>query len=388
VKPRPWPRCFAAFPLAALAAAAVLALTMAAPGPASAQSVGGWKRGHPKASAPPEGLGAGGSTGRTTAGDAAPIDPLSGSAVFFSNLGLLESISREAATAIVDSLKLSPGSAVTLYASTPHAANWFVGNILGETLAERGYKVRILEWPAPPKADSAGSAASTSTTQTRAANPLLGAGGQNGQNGQNQRSTPPGADSGKEATASADSSTATPDSTQAGADSNPDGPGAEPAKQESPGESAKTETPGTPAPAPPAEAKIARPGNGALPASASTVPAGELLDLRVVEFGVSYSDVGRKLLFGPVRFTRVGGVFMQVSSMSGPQGDLRQVVSAERHRVDRLSGSQRALAEGASYPFDLPELKSPGLGRYIEPTVVVGIVGSLVYLFYANQSSK
>jgi hypothetical protein len=119
-----------------------------------------------------------------------------------------------------------------------------------------------------------------------------------------------------------------------------------------------------------------------------TLPAGEVLDLRLVEFGVSYSDVGRKMLFGPLRFTRVGGVYIQVTSLKGPEGELRQVLSAERHRIDRLSGSQRSLAEGASYPFNLPVLKSPGLGRYIEPTVVVGIVSSLVYLFYANQSSK
>ena len=62
------------------------------------------------------------------------------------------------------------------------------------------------------------------------------------------------------------------------------------------------------------------------------------------------------------------------------------MVTAERHHWDRLSGRQRVLAEGASYPFTAPELKSPGLGRYVEPAVVVGIVGSLIYLFYTNQN--
>ena len=42
-----WPRCSAASGLAVLAAVAVLAITLAIPGPVAAQSWGGWKRGAP-----------------------------------------------------------------------------------------------------------------------------------------------------------------------------------------------------------------------------------------------------------------------------------------------------------------------------------------------------
>jgi hypothetical protein len=304
---------------------------------------------------------------------------------FYSNLGLLDAMSREAANAIADSLALPRGSAVTLYASTPHEANWFVGSIFGEILAERGYKVRILDWgPAPTVAASSTPPPATPPTPVNPNRPR--AGGQQGAQGEGQ--SPPGADPDKDPDTPADTTAAISDSTHARADSVQSGPGGGVPAEESPGDAAVGGEPPVAPPGVPAGSAVTPAPDRVAAAPPRVLPAGEVLDLRVVEFGVGYADVGRKLLFGPLRFTRVAGVYLQVSSRVEPEGELRQVLSAERHRVDPLSGSQRSLAEGASYPFTIPALKAPGLGRYIEPTVVVGIVGSLVYLFYANQSNK
>ncbi len=115
-------------------------------------------------------------------------------------------------------------------------------------------------------------------------------------------------------------------------------------------------------------------------------PEGVTLDLHLLEFGVQYSEVGRRYLVGPVTFTRVAGVYAQVSALEGPRGQLADVYTAQRHHWDRVAGRQRALAESVDYPYRRPELHAPGLGNYVEPAVVVGIVGSLIYLFYANQN--
>jgi hypothetical protein len=308
---------------------------------------------------------------------------------FYSNLALLDTISREAANAIADSLTLPPGSAVTLYSSTPHDANWFVGTVLGEILAKRGYQVRVLDWgPAPARGDSSSQSSPSSTTPAHPNRPRPSG----EQNPQGQGAPPTESDEGDDGTGDgatpADTTVANPDSVRAKADSIRGGPeGESPEKASSDEKSRGGEQPAASQQQPTGSAGTPAPGQA--PATAVRVlPAGEVLDLRIVEFGVSYADVGRKLLFGPVRFTRVAGIYLQVSSRKEPEGELRQVLSAERHCVDRLTGSQRALAEGASFPFRIPELNAPGLGRYIEPTVVVGIVGSLVYLFYANQSNK
>lgn len=387
----------------AMCAAAVV-LLLAAAGRVPAQPLGGKGGGGIRADA------------SVPAPSAPLVLPLPERGVFYSNLGLLESISREAANAIADSLTLPPGSAVTLLSRTPHEANWFVGNLLAEILAGRGYRVRISDWGPAPAAAAQADAGTSSTPSTaqqpgpknpnkpKKGNQAVGAGGNAA------AKEPAGAGDGK---AVADTSAARPDSAQAksasvkgsaaradSAQATP-GPVKESAARPDSAQAKPGSTQGSVAGKPPAggEPPVSPPVAPSAPAQSSPVeqaprvapgelPSGNVLDLRVVEFGVGYSDVGRKLLFGPVRFTRVGGVYVQVSSLVGPDGGLNQVLSAERHRVDRLSGSQRSLAEGASYPFSVPELRSPGLGRYIEPTVVVGIVGSLVYLFYANQSSK
>ncbi len=373
----------------AVLAAAVLALAMAWSGPVSAQAPSGWKRG---------GRGADGSSAaeRAAAAEFAPERR-----EFYSNLGLLDLLSREAVASIVDSLKLQPGSSVTLLSRTPHEANWFVGNILGEVLADRGYQVRVVGWETSPATPAAPTPLPVPPRQARnGGEPVTGPGGGPMGAGETEPANPDSAKADGEQSPTDDLfGEDTPEGSgvsgddaekdeSAGAEADSAAAGAEPAGSgQTPGEAPPADRPPAPATVPPlgspAASDAARSG-----ASPQTLPEGDVLDLRVVEFGVAYSDVGRKLLFGPTRFTRVGGVYLQVSTLRGPEGDLRQVLSSERHRVDRLSGSQRSLAEGASYPFRIPELRAPGLGRYVEPTVVVGIVGSLVYLFYANQNSK
>jgi hypothetical protein len=45
-----------------------------------------------------------------------------------------------------------------------------------------------------------------------------------------------------------------------------------------------------------------------------------------------------------------------------------------------------SFAEGASYPFQKPDVPPSRLSRLVEPIAVVGIISSLIYLFYQNQN--
>jgi hypothetical protein len=279
---------------------------------------------------------------------------------FRSNLGLLDELTRETVIQLADSLQLSPGEPVTIYSSTWHEANWFIGSMLAQVLAGKGYEVHILEVAMPP----AGGGQENGKTRMQAAN--QGAEAQE----QTQQEQPSGGElneaaQGDTTGAYADSVAAAEDESLFKTEKKPDTPAVQ--KQAAP----------HPAAEPVREEHAAfKPG---------AYPKGQVLDLRVLEFGVTYCDINRVMLFGPVRFTRIGGVYVEVSQLKGPSGSLADVVTAERHKVDRLSGAQRSMAEGASYPFSAPEMKAPSLGRYIEPTVVVAIVSSLVYLFYKNQ---
>lgn len=305
-----------------------------------------------------------------------------------SNLGLLDHLTRSAVVEIADSLNLEPGRSVTLCSTTWHEANWFVACRLAEVLADRGVKVRLQELAAPPEGElaSAQQSGAAAGQQSAGRQPAQGSGEPGSEPAQ-----PEGDATGENPIGENpidENGDALGDTTGAYADSiaaaNADplwGSPAQTGAQTSPGNASSQAQ------------KASHSGGHASSrsvlggsAASSGLPQGECLDIRIMEFGVGYSDARRTLLFGPLRFTRVGGVYVQVSHMDELNGDLRRSVTAQRHQVDRLSGGQKALAEGASYPFTNPQLQAPSLGRYIEPAVVVAIVSSLVYLFYTNQN--
>lgn len=299
---------------------------------------------------------------------------------FLSNLGLLDRLTRGAVAAAVDSLDLPAGEQVTILSRTFHEANWFVGGKMAEELARRGHPVRLLEWSTGTGAQS-GQAPALQGEKAPGSKALPDGEGPP----VNGRSLPEEL-YGEEAQAYADSVSAYADSVAAASYDPLWGEIIDDGEPEAP-----------PRQVEPPRREVPRPGDSGrpLPSAPPTdeprvdshlLPEGHVLDVRVIEFGVQYSDVGRRLLFGPMQFTRVGGVFLQTSYHRDRDGTITAMTSTERHQVDRLSGSQRHLAEGASYPFSKPVLQAPSLGRYVEPAVVVGIVGSLVYLFYANQN--
>jgi len=300
---------------------------------------------------------------------------------FLSNLGLLDRLTRSAVAAAADSLRLPPGEPVSILSQTWHEANWFVGNKMAEELTRRGHPVRVLEWSREGDTPPRPKRAVQGERQPAGEAP----GGREG-------AAPDGPDlpddlNGGDAQAFADSVQAYADSVAA-ASFDPlwgemiDDEGQDPPTPAAP-EPPRREPPRREGVDPPAQSDAAWTG---LDDGAPLLPDGHVVDLRIVEFGVQYSDVGRRFLFGPLQFTRVGGIFLQASHIRGPEGTIRRMTNAERHHVDRLSGSDRHLAEGASYPFSQPELQAPSLGRYVEPAVVVSIVTSLIYLFYANQN--
>ena len=267
--------------------------------------------------------------------------------VVISNLTLLEQLIRGATGEIADALEVDRSTPITIISTTPHEGNGFVKRILAETLAARGYQVTVARSAGEIDTVTVQSPADAGATPPSRPSP-------------NRPSPPP-----PKPTAPAARSEE-PDSTQA--------------PKEAPVVEAPKEAAADPSPARPFEVTA----GCTLPLG--RYPEGVTLDLQLLEFGVHYSEVGRRYLVGPVTFTRVAGVYAQVSALSGPRGRLQTVHTAQRHHWDRVAGRQRVLAEGVAYPFRQPELRAPGIGNYVEPAVVVGIVGSLIYLFYANQN--
>lgn len=326
-----------------------------------------------------------------------------GDQLVLTNLGLLRQLTREAVAEVVDSLRLEPGAPVSLISSVPHEGNDFVQGILAQTLVAQGHEVRLLSEPGaatpPGEAGADGSTAAgaaggvSAPTGASAGQPAVPESGpaetETAQTSSGEEASSSedvfAADEDTSSTALSDDSEGSEESNDLGADteeSDAFGTTAEEASAAPETPPAGASPPSPPAASPPRGTSSAPPGL-TVPHG---LPPGDVLDVRLLEFGVVYRDVGRRLFLGPVSFTRVAGAYIQVSHLQGPSGELKNLVSAERHHWDRLSGRQKALVEGASYPFAPPALTAPSLGRYVEPAVVVAIVGSLIYLFYTNQN--
>lgn len=288
---------------------------------------------------------------RLCAQDAAPS---SSTTQVPSNLALLERIADQALDEALRKLELTPGQPWTILSSAPHEANGFVKRLLAQKLASDGFEVKVVQSAAESDSALAASTASASSN-ANAANTAASARAR--------------AEAARAAAAAA---------TAAGADST--------------GQPADSMTVAPAPEAPPPAAPQDKPRIDARTLTAyetlpkNVLPAGPVLDVEVLELGVNYAEAGRTMMVGAVEFTRVAGAYVRLHVLRGPEGTLEKMSTGERRYWDRLSSRERALAEGASYPFSPPQLDAPGLGRFVEPAIVVGIVGSLIYLFYTNQN--
>ena len=100
---------------------------------------------------------------------------------------------------------------------------------------------------------------------------------------------------------------------------------------------------------------------------------------------VTYHDSWRRGLFGSRVVERLASVNLYCRLVSGGAEDVLWVGQGKSERLDIVPQGKLALLEGRSYPFVRPELKRQPLSRLVEPVLVSGIIGGLVYLFYSNQ---
>jgi hypothetical protein len=290
---------------------------------------------------------------------------------FPTNLALLDRLADEAVDAVLDSLAFQKGDTVTVMTEGGNEGDGFIAGAFARELSRRGVAVHMTVevMPVPPAAVPQGS--------------LTG------------RRQDAGANSAPDSLGGApDSSATAPDSL--GSTVHPDSGGVSTPAGSAPGSvsgadsgsgSVSGSTSESASGTAPESASAAAPSRPGPTVVRRTYPSGRILEFRLLEFGVGYPNVKRRYrLFGSPTVTRLGGVYVQASRIVGPDGTVEAMASGQSHAEDRLSAKARRLAEGANYPFTKPAIPAANFGRVVEPVAVVGIVASLVYLFYQNQN--
>ena len=306
---------------------------------------------------------------------------------FLTNLALLDDLATKAVDQILDSLGVAAGDSISVLADGYNEGNGFVADAFARSLARRGCSVRMLAGVVTTPEEAAAAPGDEEPAEPDSLSPGGDDGEEEGpedgddgqQDDQDQGQDDQGGDSDPgfpDQDPFPDDSTAVSDSIAGGVDqetSGADGTESNEILEEDEDDAVADdqETPPAPQPVP-----TGRP-----------YPPGVILEFQVLEFGVTYPEIKRRfLLFGATSIQRLGGVYVQAKQIEGPDGEILLVTSGRSHQLDRISGRSRFLAEGAGYPFAQPEVPPGRIGKLAEPMVVLGIISSLVYLFYQNQN--
>jgi hypothetical protein len=275
------------------------------------------------------------------------------------NLSML----RDAANAAVSEMLLNfgppRGSSIRLEAENAHEARWFLENLLLDRLTEAGYEVYLQPTDSPPSATRVGGGRPGSVTPEPAeaateealsmADAIRVAEERGREDGEDARE--------EEAAAVGDT---VPEVVE--------GMIGEPA-------GAAPDTLGMPAVS----------DSGAVAPLRARIPADYLLRFRVVECAVTYPKSYRKSPLGGRTVERLASVNVYATLVQESRERVIWVGHGDSERLDHVPASKLPLLEGSTFPFTQPELESRGLGAYVEPILVLGIVAGLIYLFYSNQ---
>lgn len=285
---------------------------------------------------------------------------------FDTNLGLLERATREAVDKALAGLRLPPGSEVRLHSLTDHEGSWFVEDFIARALSERGCRIYLARPESPAATGPAG--AGTPATGT---NPAAS-----------------GATSMADAVRASQS--AAPDS--AGPSLGASVTGSSGAADSAAAAQAASRVTGNigqrPNPFGPRTGSTGAAGAIGGEEKLNPVPEGEglVLTFRVVEFSVTYHDSWRRGFMGPRVVERLASVDVYTRLVSGGAENVLWVGGGQSQRLDVVPKAKLDLLEGMSYPFKAPVLPARPLSRILEPALVLGIVGGLVFLFYSNQN--
>ncbi len=116
--------------------------------------------------------------------------------------------------------------------------------------------------------------------------------------------------------------------------------------------------------------------------------ADRILEFRILDLRISYTGIDRRALGLKKEVERAGAFVLAVSVLDGNSGEELGSIQKEVLLADHFPKSLLELVASKAYTFTNPELNEREWSKSVEPWVVGGLVASLAWLFYSNQSSQ
>lgn len=119
--------------------------------------------------------------------------------------------------------------------------------------------------------------------------------------------------------------------------------------------------------------------------SEGTMQESQSLFYRIIEMNLRYPEVKRQGFLGGRRVVRRAVVNLSFRLEDETTG---RVLWSERVKEESSDLVERSMVQSVNnktYPFLSPSLPDDLQSRYLEPALVVAVVGGLIYLFFANR---
>jgi hypothetical protein len=106
---------------------------------------------------------------------------------------------------------------------------------------------------------------------------------------------------------------------------------------------------------------------------------------RIIELSLDYPEIKRKGFFGKRLVTRRTSLNFSFRLEDNETGRVLWSKRGKHQRSDLIERSMIKSLNNESYPILSPSLPQDYQSRFIEPALVVAVVGGLIYLFFANR---
>jgi hypothetical protein len=115
------------------------------------------------------------------------------------------------------------------------------------------------------------------------------------------------------------------------------------------------------------------------------LPESRSLFYRIIEMSLEYPKIDRKGFLGKRMVARKASLNLSFKLEDDEIGEVIWVGRGKDERSDRVKKSAVKSLNNESYAFLSPALPQDAQSRFVEPALVVAVVGGLIYLFFANR---
>lgn len=117
--------------------------------------------------------------------------------------------------------------------------------------------------------------------------------------------------------------------------------------------------------------------------NAQDASSGITMRVKIIDINIGYSSKKRKYFIGKQVVKRVSKLTLLLS-LTNPDGNIIATSKIISEINDELPLDTALLYQNSNYKFSNPKLPESH-SSILEPIVVTGIVGTLIYIFYANK---